>query len=141
MWSKTFDHRLKEWYTLRQDVLDSDVETTLTTINSWWHRTPWTPYYLHWDEVEKWPDPWQLLDDNVFCTISRGYGSLCTIALLNRWEIYRADLIQTTDGNNLVVINDGDYILNWDKDSVLNTNISLNVERCLTQEQIKQKYL
>jgi hypothetical protein len=31
-----------------------------------------------------WPDPWQLLSDDVYCEVARGLGILYTITLLDR---------------------------------------------------------
>jgi hypothetical protein len=82
-----------------------------------------------------------MLDDNVFCNVARGLGAVCTIVFLERADIIDAELVQTTNGDNLVVINNGDYILNWDKDSVRNKCSPFVVDRRLTQTQIKIKYL
>jgi len=141
MWAKTFDQRLNEWYSLRTEVSSIGLESSLLTINAWWHTAPWTAYYMHWDDCESWPDPWQLLDDNVFCDVARGLGILYTITMLDREDVQNASLVHTDDGYNLVLIPDTDYILNWDKDSVFNSNLNLKIQRRLTQSQIKQKYL
>jgi hypothetical protein len=66
MWHKTFDQRLYSWTDLRSQTKDLPIQTALIKINNWWAQTPWVPYYLHWDDRENWPDPWQLLDENIF---------------------------------------------------------------------------
>lgn len=139
MWPKTFSDRLKSWSDLRAQCLTGSVEDTLKTINSWWFRTPWIPYHLHWDERISWPDPWQLLDDNLYCPLARGLGMLYTIAIVDRPDIQNAVLTEV-GGDNLVQIGRGKYILNWDPEQIVNINLSrLKVRNSVSQEQIKQQ--
>ncbi len=67
MWAHTFPERLTAWAQLRTQAAALPPAQALAAINSWWFQTPWRPYHLHWDDVKTWPDPWQLLDDNVYC--------------------------------------------------------------------------
>jgi hypothetical protein len=140
MWPATFDQRLDSWYGLRKSVQTLPVETALETINRWWFQIPWQPYYLHWDDIETWPDPWQLLSDNVYCEVARGLGILYTITLLDRADLTSACLVLTKSGHNLVLAEQTKYILNWDPDSVVNTNHEVAVHRQLTQQQIHKQY-
>lgn len=137
MWPKTFADRLESWNALRNQAATADVESALTTINQWWFSTSWIPYHLHWDDQLTWPNPWQLLDDNLFCGLARGLGMLYTIALLDRPDIQDAELIDT-GSDNLVLVNQKKYILNWDRDQLLNINLTpFKPRHRLSQEQIK----
>jgi hypothetical protein len=139
MWHKTFDDRLSAWNQLRSRASSLPIEQALSEINSWWFDTPWTAYHLHWDDLPTWPDPWQLLDDNLFCTLARGLGILYTITLLDRADIADAVLVDT-GSDNLVLVDKKKYILNWDRQQVLNINLGqYNVRRSVSQEQIKIK--
>ena len=140
MWAKTFAGRLESWYSMRQQCCFLSVESTLITINSWWCTTPWQPYYLHWDDQPAWPDPWQLLNDNVYCDLARSLGILYTISLLDRADLTDATLVLTQDGHNLVVVDKSKYILNWSPDTVVNTSQAIKIRRQLSQSQIKQQY-
>lgn len=124
MWSPDFQNRLRDWSDLRRRCHHLDLESALLEINQWWSQTPWRPYYLHWDDHESWPDPWSLLADNVFCDVARALGMLYTIALLERSDITDLELAQCSTGN-LVLVNKGKYILNWNTVQVL--NISSNI--------------
>ena len=141
MWPNTFEQRLEAWALLRNQVVDLDCESALTTINSWWYNCPWKPYYLHWDDQPNWPDPWQLLSDNHYCDLARGLGILYTIALLDRADFADTTLVLTQTGDNLVLVNKSKYILNWDKDTVVNTSQAVTIKKQLTQHQVKQQYL
>ena len=137
MWHKTFSDRLASWSDLRRQCDALGTDATLTAINSWWFDAPWTPYHLHWDDRANWPDPWQLLDDNLYCGLARGLGILYTITILDRPDLQDAVLVEV-DSDNLVQVNQGKYILNWDRDTVVNINLSLKKTRHqITQNQIK----
>jgi hypothetical protein len=122
MWPQTFDARLASWSFLRKQCQNLPVDTALVQINAWWFNSPWRPYYLHWDDQTAWPDPWQLLSDNVYCEVARGLGILYTITLLDRADMAPAHLVLTDSGRNLVLVAKEKYILNWDADTIVNTN-------------------
>jgi hypothetical protein len=140
MWQKTFSDRLEAWTTLRDQTQKLDPETVLKQINSWWFRAPWRAYHLHWDDQPTWPDPWQLLSDNLYCDVARGLGILYTISLLDREDLTDAELVLTDEGHNLVLVNKRKYILNWDAENIVNTNHKLEIKKCLTQSQVQKKY-
>jgi hypothetical protein len=137
MWAKTFDDRLINWNRLRDHCQTLPLESALTTINQWWYRSPWRPYYLHWDDQLLWPDPWQLLSDNTFCDLARALGILYTISLLDRADMADTTLVLTDDGDNLVLVAKEKYILNWNPDTVVNTFQEVKIKKQLKQQQIK----
>ena len=121
MWPKTFDARLSGWQRLRRDVQALEKNLCLDTVNRWWFQTPWTGYHLHWDDRAQWPDPWQLLEENVFCSVARGLGIMYTLSLLSRSDIQDAEFVSTKN-DNLVLIDGGKYVLNWDCNTIVNIN-------------------
>ena len=140
-WPQTFERRLISWAQLRDSVRHQPVDDTLDAINRWWFLTPWTPYYLHWDDVKDWPDPWQLVNENIFCDVARGLGILYTIAMLERPDI--TDFCLITDGNHNLVLDLGEkYILNFQDDSIVNNNFKeLKVRNRITQQQVRSKLM
>ena len=139
MWPDSFAERLESWNRLRHQCELTTVDTTVSTINRWWFQTPWTAYHLHWDDQADWPDPWQLLSDNQYCPVARGLGILYTIAMLDRADLQDACMIEYL-GDNLVLVHNEKYILNWDPDQVLNISLGKSKpRRRVSQEQIKQK--
>lgn len=139
MWYPTFDQRLASWVRLRDECASMALPLALANINTWWHKTPWTPYYLHWDDRLTWPDPWQLLDDNIFCPVARGLGMLYTISLLDRADMQDACLIEG-ENHNLVQVQGGKYILNWDRENIVNISLSpRGIRNRITQQQVKQR--
>jgi len=137
MWPKTFGERLASWTELRRRCETGDVESVVNDINTWWFNTPWQPYHLHWDDRANWPDPWQLLEDNTYCSLARGLGIMYTIAIVDRPDLQDATLVEV-DSDNLVLVSQEKYILNWDRDIVVNINLSPKKTRHqITQNQIK----
>ena len=137
MWPQTFAARLESWTALRTLAQDQDLETALAAINAWWSNSPWKAYYLHWDDYAHWPDPWQLLSDNIYCDVAKALGILYTISLLDRADMADATLVLTEDHRNLVLVSKTKYILNWNSDSVVNTNQAVKIRRQFEQHQIK----
>ena len=137
MWPSNFADRLTAWANLRNQCQFLDLESALTTVNQWWFDSPWQPYYLHWDDQPNWPDPWQLLSDNVYCDLAKALGIMYTISLLDRADMADAELVLTEDGTNLVLVAKEKYILNWNRDSIVNNKSKVKIIRQLKQHQIK----
>jgi len=121
-WKTTFEDRLKSWVDLRSSTGVEPLAEYLQRVNEWWHQTPWSPYYLHWDDVETWPTPWDLLADNIFCPVSRGVGMLYTLALSPRGDTKDAQLLGFGN-DNLVIVRRGLYVLNYSQESVVNITL------------------
>ena len=129
IWPNSFSARLTSWNLLRDQCQNLTAKSALDQINSWWFRAPWRPYYLHWDEQNSWPDPWQLLSDNIYCEVARGLGILYTITLLDRADMAPTHLVLTGSGRNLVLATKEKYILNWDPDNIVNTNQATDIKQ------------
>ena len=140
MWPTSFDKRLKSWFELRNSVESQPLDLALININHGWFETPWQPYYLHWDDQATWPDPWQLLSDNIYCDVARGLGILYTITLLDRADLTSTSLVLTQTGHNLVLVDRLKYIMNWEAQSIVNTSHNVVVHQQLTQQQIQKKF-
>jgi hypothetical protein len=139
MWPRSFAERLESWNLLRQRCAELDIESAVIEINQWWFQTPWCAYHLHWDDQADWPDPWQLLSDDQYCPLARGLGILYTITMLDREDLQDVCMIEHVS-DNLVLVESGKYILNWDPDQVLNISLgTTKPRRRVSQEQIKQK--
>jgi hypothetical protein len=139
MWLPTFAQRLESWSQLRAQAAQVDSESALQLINAWWFCTPWRAYHLHWDDQPTWPDPWQLLSDNMYCGLARGLGIMYTIAMLDHSEMQDSHLVDT-DSDNLVLVAQKKYILNWGPEQVLNIDPgSYKVHHSVSLQEIKQQ--
>jgi len=139
MWFSNFAQRLESWQQLRHTVQSQPAPAAAKAVNQWWFRAPWSAYHLHWDDQLSWPDPWQLLSDNMYCPVARGLGILYTIAMIDHPELQDA-VLTDTGTDNLVLIANEKYILNWDQSRVLNIDPGpYQVRHSLTQQQVQQQ--
>jgi hypothetical protein len=139
MWLPTFAQRLESWSQLRAQAAQVESESALHLINAWWFHSPWRAYHLHWDDQPTWPDPWQLLSDNMYCGLARGLGIMYTIAMLDHPEMQDSCLVDT-DSDNLVLVAQKKYILNWGPEQVLNINPGpYKVHHSVSLQEIKQQ--
>lgn len=136
IWPVTFAARLESWNLLRDRCQNLPIESALDEINRWWFQTPWRPYYLHWDDQSVWPDPWQLLSDDIYCDLARGLGILYTISMLDRADMADATLVLIEDDGNLVQVAKEKYILNWKPEDIVNTFTKVKIKRQYQQHQI-----
>ena len=136
IWPATFAARLESWNLLRDRCQNLPIESALDEINCWWFNSPWRPYYLHWDDQPAWPDPWQLLSENVYCDLARGLGIVYTISMLDRADMAPTTLVLTDDGSNLVLVAKEKYILNWEVEHIVNTFTKVKIKRQYQQDQI-----
>jgi len=140
MWPDRFEQRLQDWSDLRSICRSQDLETCLHTVNDWWQRVPMVNHYIHRDDVQNWPDPWQLLNDNIYCDLARALGIVYTMMSIEHEEAREID-IAYTDQCNLVLINQGIYILNWAPRTLLNIESEkLAIHKLISSEQLKNKY-
>ena len=119
IWPEDFSDRLKQWHDLRVLFVEPDLEHSLLLVNDWWFTCPISPRCLAWDDQITWPDPWNLLKDNVYCDLARGLGMLYTLCMTQDPRLERLQLART-NADNLVLVNDGKYILNWAPRQLLN---------------------
>ena len=139
MWPVKFEQRLIAWNQLRTTSKNLPIDQALANINNWWNNTPWRAYHLHWYDCTTWPDPWEILSDNIYCDIARGLGILYTIAMLDRDDLEDV-IFAATDQGNLVLIDSGKYILNWGPELRLNNNLEqIKITNFVTQNEIKKQ--
>lgn len=138
MWPLDYHSRLAQWVNLRRQVQAMLLPAGLHEINQWWYQCPWRPYYLHWDDRQQWPGPWELLADNVFCDLARALGMLYTIRLIATYNDCEIRLVETNLGN-LVLVDQAKYVMNWRPNTVVNIpSNSLAVQRTLESPVLDQ---
>jgi hypothetical protein len=117
--------RLREWHKLKETLVDQDLSTICIEVDRFWQRAPINTHYLHPDEIENWPNPWELISDNHYCYYGRALGIIYTLMLLGVKEL---DFVDALDDNRdnvvLVLVDNAKYVLNYWPESVLNMNLS-----------------
>ena len=141
MWPNRYEDRLASWYQLREANLSNDLDQCLLAVNDWWQQCPWVPYYLHWDDMADWPDPWDLLSDNHFCSLAKALGIVYTLHMIARSDITRVEIaVNGESADNLVLVNEGKYILNWEAGQLLNiTSPVVNIKKSMDSRAVTKK--
>jgi hypothetical protein len=115
--------RIKSWYELRSSSVDLDMKSKCITIDNWWQNAPLVNHHLHLLDSQSWPGPWDLLEENTYCTVARALGMCYTLLLIGVEDI---ELVEATDlqGEDmvLVLVDSAKYVLNYWPDTVLNNN-------------------
>jgi hypothetical protein len=117
--------RLREWHGLKISLQDADIQTICVEVDKFWQQCPMSNHYLHPADIEDWPNPWDLLNDNNYCDYARALGMLYTLMLLGVKDI---DFVDAIDDNAnevaLVLVDSAKYVMNWCPDSVLSTDLT-----------------
>ena len=120
-----YEARLKSWYDLRKSLEDSDIKTSCLAIDNWWQKAPLVNHYLHPNDVDNWPGPWDLLVENNYCQISRGLGMVYTLQLVGIKDI---DFCLAIDDNSeecaLVMVDSAKYICNYYPNTVISNSLN-----------------
>lgn len=121
---KTED-RLRSWREFRSSIDNLSLTDALQSTAELWAGASYTPYYLDIDEPESWPDPWQLIDENVYCDVAKCLGIIYTMLLTKHKTDLDIELRVYVDAStgaeyNLAWFNEGKYILNLTDREVVN---------------------
>ena len=132
MWfdSRT-EQRIISWRQFRKDL--NTWPDDLDRVAAVWANAP-TRNYLTQDDNSNWPDPWQMVADNIYCDITVALGMLYTLYYSNypqkdlmRMRGYR--LRSEHKEFNLVLCEDEKYVLNYQLGRVVNIPDFLQTER------------
>lgn len=81
-------------------------------------------HYLHPADIQDWPDPWNLLNDNNYCEYARALGMLYTLMLLGVQDIDFVEIMYDNRDSVVVLVDNAKYVMNWCPESVLNTDLT-----------------
>jgi len=118
MWATNYDDRLIEWRSLREQAQLQDLEQCLLTVDDWWQQAPLVNHYLHIDDLDNWPLPWDLIAENTYCDLAKCLGICYTLLLLKHKDITSLEIIETQQ-EFLVAVNN-DAILNYYPREIVN---------------------
>jgi hypothetical protein len=136
-----YDSRLQNWYDLRQKLQNADTATKCIEIDNWWQSAPLVNHYLHPHELDTWPGPWELINDNEYCPLARGLGMIYTLLLTGITDV---DFCVGKDDNDedvaLVTVDNAKYVLNYWPNMVVNINLqNFKINSSLDLNKIKTK--
>ena len=129
MWQSHSEKRLVAWADLRNSCKENpNLDEMITIIHDWWQQAPMVLRYLHCDLVDDWPDPWDLIAENTYCSLAKCLGMCYTIRMLARQDIDNICILEIDNNDYIVQVNKGLYCLNWNIDKVVNMKQLENIE-------------
>lgn len=137
----SFYQRLREWRNLRNKILDLPIPDKCITVDAWWQMAPLVTHYLHPMDQQNWPDPWNLLSENMYCLLTRALGIVYTLQMS---QISDINLVIANDRQGdecpLVLVDNAKYILNYWPDSVLNNCLNdFKIKKYISLDSVKTK--
>ena len=121
MWDPSYETRLADWYNFRKYISQLDLSEQLIQTNNWWFQAPMVNSAVQWNQWPDWPDPWTLLTHSGYCELARALGIVYTLMLIDEPKYTDLSIAQIGQ-DNLVLVDQGKYILNWAPREVLNIN-------------------
>jgi len=144
MWQSHSEQRLIAWANLRNECKDNpNLESVITKIHDWWQQAPMVLRYLHTDLINEWPDPWELIAENTYCSLAKCLGMCYTIRMLDRQDIHNLCISEVNNNDYIVQVNNGLYTMNWNVDSVVNmtledkSKITKNIDSAVFVDKIR----
>ena len=124
MWNLLPHERLRTWQEFRNSVSEMPHKEALDKIEHLWSYAPYVKNYLHYDLVNEFPGPWELIYDNYYCNLAKALGIMYTVYLSGQEvdveiRVYIDE--SSTEQYNLVYIDKGKYVLNLIHDEVVNS--------------------
>ena len=121
----TYIDRLKEWRDLRNRTKTQTLEEQCIAIDRWWQQAPLINHHFHWHDTQQWTDPWEMLSENLYCTLTRAVG-MCYTLLMN--DIPDVQLVhaqdQQAEEHYLVLVDGSKYILSYWPNTVISNSLS-----------------
>ncbi len=123
--------RILKWREWRNSLTTLTLEDCLKEIAITWAKAPLVNHYLISDDINDWPDPWNLINDNIYCDLAVTLGMFYTLTLCDNPNIPDNILIEIYKSNNdwinLCSLDQGLYMLNYNLGKVVNNSTLLNL--------------
>jgi hypothetical protein len=138
MWNLFPYERLRSWHDFRKLIGDKSLDQAVKETQHLWSFAPYQTYYLTTDQIENWPNPWELIYENHYCDLAKALGIVYTLYLSDHkpnLEIRVYNEPSTNEQYNLVFVEQGKYVLNYIHDEVVNKtqiNKQLKLKKVVT---------
>ena len=99
MFNKKFEERMSEWKQFRDtlEVSENPIEDTI----SYYNCAPLVSIQADAWTQSTWPDPWELLKDNVYCPFIKILAICYTLQLTKRFSQSQFEIHITQDNENI----------------------------------------
>lgn len=117
--------RLGQWKKFREELSSMSLDQAVQEVNDFWQKCPFIPFFLEYNEVDSWPDPWQLITENYYCDLAKSLGMLYTLHLTTHKDTLFPELRVYFDQNtryyyHIAYLCHGKYVLNLIEGEVVN---------------------
>ena len=124
IFQSSYEARLQDWFQLRKSVINLPLEQQCVIIDKWWQHAPLVNHHLHPYDMDNWPDPWELLSENIYCEVARALGVCYTLYLIGVKDI---ELVlatnETAEDVVLVLVDNAKYIMNYWPNTVISNKL------------------
>lgn len=95
MFNKPFYDRVRDWRNLRNEA--ENAEDPFDLVLSFWKTAPISARYADPYDSESWPDPWELLHENIYCEFLQLLAVCYTLQLTERFSSSEFEIHITLD--------------------------------------------
>jgi hypothetical protein len=147
MWNLLPHERLRSWQSFRNTISDKSLDQALAETAHLWSYAPFVKNYLHFDFVDEWPNPWELIYDNYYCDLAKALAIVYTLYLSqHKVEIEIKVFVdpENKEQYNLVYVDKGKYVLNYIHDEVVNSTQvkkDLVLKKVISTQELKLEQL
>lgn len=126
MWfNQPADRRILAWREWRNQLEDLSAEQAVWQTAATWAKVPVVAHYLTPDQYTQWPNPWQLITDDIYCDLAISLGMFYSLAMVKSLKSIdlTLDIYRGPDGwVNLSSVDQGKYVLNYNYGTVVNSS-------------------
>lgn len=115
--------RLSSWREFRKALTRLDEIEQLKRVSEWVSQAPISKFVLNFDEPEKWPGPWELLNEGNFDDVAKAYLMEQTLIMVG-WCPSRLSLKMIRNSEDsiqtMILLVDDKWALNYIHSGVIN---------------------
>lgn len=112
MFDKSYYQRLRVWKELRDNLEISD--TPFEDVLAFWRMAPLGRPYTDPYDSDNWPDPWELIHENIYCEFLQILGICYTLQLTERFSQSSFEIHITLDKKQDAIV----YLLFVDNQAI-----------------------
>lgn len=137
--------RLSLWRQFRQELDLLPIDKAINEANKLWSSCPFTPFFLSLDDIDNWPSPWQLIEENYYCDLAKCLGLVYTLYLTKHKPTLHPEIRIYYDSASkhtyhIAYLCHGKYVLNLIDNDVVNKehiNQQLKLKHRLTADDLR----
>ncbi len=125
MFKLSTSDRLYRWKSFRQNLDNLSLEQAIVATQEFWASCPFCPFYLEDHDSTAWPNPWQLIEENVYCDLAKCLGIVYTLHLTSHRDAIDPEIRiyydnKTKYSYHIAYLCQGKYVLNLTEDEIVN---------------------